>query len=231
MIDLCCNVHRCNEAAERHATNFTLADLALVDRLLRWPPARLFPALDVARLVALDPNGAAHLAAGAGDGGLGAALHSATIGIALSSNQQTGLKLLCNTLRHTDLQQWLQANLPALQDGFAQCCSSEQKNVRLSYASFMLNLSTLFYGTLRDDVEGQAQALSALSELLGKTPYSEADTVYRGLLAVGTIASISADSRQNAQSLGLDTTLQDVQQKTSGKVHDTARAALQALQS
>ena len=75
------------------------------------------------------------------------------------------------------------------------------------------------------------QALSALSELLGKTPYSEADTVYRGLLAVGTIASISADSRQNAQSLGLDTTLQDVQQKTSGKVHDTARAALQALQS
>lgn len=98
---------------------------------------------------------------GAGDGGLGAALHSATIGIALSSNQQTGLKLLCNTLRHTDLQQWLQANLPALQDGFAQCCSSEQKNVRLSYASFMLNLSTLFYGTLRDDVEGQAQVKPA----------------------------------------------------------------------
>ena len=57
---------RCNEAAERHATNFTSADLALVDRLLCWPPARLFPALDVARLVALDPKGAAHLAAGAG---------------------------------------------------------------------------------------------------------------------------------------------------------------------
>ena len=75
------------------------------------------------------------------------------------------------------------------------------------------------------------QALSALSELLGKTPYSEADTVYRGLLAVGTIASISADSRENAKSLGLDTVLQDVQQKSSGKVHDAARAALQALQS
>ena len=98
---------------------------------------------------------------GAGDGGLGAALHSATIGIALSSNQQTGLKLLCNALRHTELQQWLQASLPALQDGFARCCSSEQKNVRLSYATFMLNLSTLFYGTLRDDVEGQAQVSSA----------------------------------------------------------------------
>ena len=98
---------------------------------------------------------------GAGDGGLGAALHSATIGIALSSNQQTGLKLLCNALRHTELQQWLQASLPALQDGFAQCCSSEQKTVRLSYATFMLNLSTLFYGTLRDDVEGQAQVSSA----------------------------------------------------------------------
>ena len=177
-----------------------------MDRLLRWPPARLFPALDVTRLVALDPKGAAHLAAGAGacphmlpaqqchpsealaacrmcqkgcsavtsqthfgecslhsagDGGLGAALHSATIGIALSSNQQTGLKLLCNTLRHTSLQQWLQANLPALQDGFARCCSSEQKNVRLSYATFMLNLSTLFHGTLRDDIEGQAQVGSA----------------------------------------------------------------------
>ena len=34
-----------------------------MDRLLRWPSDRLFPALDLARLLVLNPAAAGHLAA------------------------------------------------------------------------------------------------------------------------------------------------------------------------
>lgn len=40
----------------------TPADYALLDRLLRWPWDQLFPALDLARLAALNPAGASALA-------------------------------------------------------------------------------------------------------------------------------------------------------------------------
>lgn len=47
-------------------TSFTPPDLALLSKMLTWPPAQLFPALDLARLVALEPGGAVWLAQGAG---------------------------------------------------------------------------------------------------------------------------------------------------------------------
>lgn len=43
---------------------FTPADLSLLHKLLQWPKAQLFPALDVARAAALDTGGAASLATG-----------------------------------------------------------------------------------------------------------------------------------------------------------------------
>ena len=45
---------------------FTPEDLKLLKKLLRWPAAQLFPGLDLARLVVLQPAGQASLAAEAG---------------------------------------------------------------------------------------------------------------------------------------------------------------------
>lgn len=42
------------------------AELAVLAKMLRWPPPALFPALDLARLLALDAAAAAQLAADAG---------------------------------------------------------------------------------------------------------------------------------------------------------------------
>ena len=41
-------------------------DYALLEHLLSWPAPQLFPAYDIARLVALDTQGAQHLATSAG---------------------------------------------------------------------------------------------------------------------------------------------------------------------
>ena len=47
------------------------ADCSLLTSLLRWPAPQLFPAYDIARLVALDSEGAQHLATSAGTLGQG----------------------------------------------------------------------------------------------------------------------------------------------------------------
>lgn len=90
-------------------------------------------------------------------GGLISALSRATTDPALPSNQQTGLRLLCNAFRHPSLAQWLQTHRQQLLDEFAPCCTSPNKGVRAAFATFLLNLATLFKGPLRDDAEGQAQ--------------------------------------------------------------------------
>ena len=45
---------------------FSSGDLQLLKKLLRWPAPQLFPSLDIARLVALQPEGQASLAGDAG---------------------------------------------------------------------------------------------------------------------------------------------------------------------
>jgi len=51
----------------------TEADYELIDKLLAWPATALFPALDLARLLALDAFASQRLAASAGSQPVGAA--------------------------------------------------------------------------------------------------------------------------------------------------------------
>lgn len=53
-------------AAASGKANIGSDEVALLEKLLRWPAASLFPALDVARLVCLDQQAAGLLASRAG---------------------------------------------------------------------------------------------------------------------------------------------------------------------
>ena len=59
----CC---RATAGAGSGTANLTSADYSLLDALLSWPAPQLFPAYDIVRLVALDSQGAQHLASSAG---------------------------------------------------------------------------------------------------------------------------------------------------------------------
>lgn len=209
----CC---RACAGASGSKANLTSADYSLLELLLSWPAPQLFPAYDIARLVALDPEGAQHLASSAGllspgtSGQLGAALYRGTEEPQLVPSQQTGLRLACNLCKHLPLRQWLQAHSAALMDRFAPCCSSTNKGVRFAFATFMLNLAVFYSTAAKADAEGQAQALSALSELLTGTPYYEADTLYRAFNAVGTLSMANSESKQLAQDLGILQTGRDI---------------------
>ncbi|GLC42085.1 hypothetical protein PLESTB_001066500 [Pleodorina starrii] len=188
----------------------TAADVALLRRLLQWPPDKLFPALDVVRLAALDggPGGGGELLAApeaAGDlaaaepqpGTLAGAMASASSS-SLPANHQLALRLAANAAasRAAPLRRWLLSGASPLMDRLAPLLSgpSATKAVRLSGAVLLANLAAavglkqLPTGT---EAAGDVplQALSCGLELLGgcASPLDEAEGVYRCLVAIGTL--------------------------------------------
>ena len=68
MLKLTIAAHNCRASAAASSGNagFDQQDYELLDALLQWPAPQLFPAYDIARLAALDLQGAQHLASTAG---------------------------------------------------------------------------------------------------------------------------------------------------------------------
>jgi hypothetical protein len=118
----------------------------LVQRMLSWPPAQLFPALDLARCLALEPGAAAALAESAGSaaqpgaGGVSLAVLQAAGDRGNAAAQQTALRLAANCVKQPPLRAWLAANRGGLLDAFAGAGGSG-KGVRSSLATLLLNLA------------------------------------------------------------------------------------------
>ena len=68
---MCCTASRVVALAS--TSSLTEADYELINKLLAWPATALFPALDLARLMALNAVASQHLAANAGSQAVGAA--------------------------------------------------------------------------------------------------------------------------------------------------------------
>ncbi|CAL8462941.1 g2475 [Coccomyxa elongata] len=181
----------------------------VLEKLLRWPPACLFPALDIARLLALNGAVAQNLASSAGalgpssSGGLGTALAAASTEPQLPSNLLTGLRLACNMFRHSSLRSWIQANYGAILDAFASVGLSANKNVRSAWASFLVNLSLLLTTEAQADSDGVLIAMSAVAELLNSSPKDDSETMFRGMVAAGTLMQRNGDAKGLAKDLGV----------------------------
>lgn len=144
------------------------ADLALLSKMLSWPPAQLFPALDVARLLVLERDAAERLAAAAGvpsaespAGSLGAALAAACAEPAVPAAQQTAVRLACNAFVQPAALGWVQRASGTLLDCFARCASSANKNVRQGLATLLLNYAVMLSKLASDELEFKSR-VSAL---------------------------------------------------------------------
>lgn len=176
------------------------ADLSLVSRLLQWPAAQLFPALDIARCLVLDPAAAAALEGSLGSmaeprlGSLAGALAAAAVGDAPAA-RQTALRLAANCFKAPALRAWALAQREALLDGFAGCHRAEaggSKGVRLGLATLLQNYAAAAADAgspLARDAEGKMQVLSCLEDLVGALPVEEADSAARALAAVAALAA------------------------------------------
>jgi PUL domain len=170
----------------------SVAALGLARRLLGWPGAALFPCLDVARCLVLQPEAAAALAEHAGSlegsnggSGLGAAL-AAAAAVGAPPGLQTGLRSAANCFRAPPLRVWLLSQLGPLLDAYTGMAASPggTKAVRLAMATLLLNGAIAGGG---GDGDVRLQLLSAVVTLLDATPEGEADAAARTAAALSTL--------------------------------------------
>lgn len=145
------------------------ADWAVLGKMLSWPPAQLFPALDLARLAALDPGAAERLAAAAGPlaadaprGGLGAAL-AAACASDVAAAQQTAVRAACNCFVQPALLGWVQGAGGRLLDAAAPCAASPSKNVRQGVATLLVNYAVLLSKMASLELEFKARVSDRLA--------------------------------------------------------------------
>lgn len=168
---------------------FADADIFLLQKVLgTWPRAYLFPVLDLSRMMLLHPQAARRLGEMASSSKdkdfLLESLRRAGEKPAIVQNHLTGLRMAVNTFRHAALWPWINEHREEILDLFADCRESANKNVRLAWATLLLNCSVLMVETA--DEEGQIQVLSAALEVV--TPNdSQVDVQFRALQSIGTL--------------------------------------------
>jgi hypothetical protein len=163
------------------------AELALLTKLLSWPAAQLFPALDLTRLLVLDRAVAAQLAAAAAPaqvdgqlpGLLGAALTAACAEPLVPAAQQTAVRLAVNCFGHHALLAWVQACGSRLLECVGAAASSPNKNVRQGLATLLVNYAVWLCKLASSELEFKSRLLVLAVEVLNASPADDVETRYR----------------------------------------------------
>ncbi|KAI3428691.1 hypothetical protein D9Q98_007514 [Chlorella vulgaris] len=212
------------------------AELALLTKLLSWPAAQLFPALDLTRLLVLDRAVAAQLAAAAAPaqvdgqlpGLLGAALTTACTEPLVPAAQQTAVRLAVNCFGHQALLAWVQACGSRLLECVGAAASSSNKNVRQGLATLLVNYAVWLCKLASSELEFKSRLLVLAVEVLNASPADDVETRYRALIAVGTLAGEHSKVRSLARELGF-LSLTDSLRGAGGKVGEAAAEVAQKL--
>ncbi|KAL4433027.1 hypothetical protein ABPG77_006454 [Micractinium sp. CCAP 211/92] len=220
---------RAAQAPSTSGAGATQDDLALLSKMLSWPPAQLFPALDLARLLILDRASAELLAAAAGApsaespaGSLGAALATACAEPPVPAAQQTAVRLACNAFVQPAALGWVQGAGGAMLDCFARCACSPNKTVRQGLATLLVNYAVMLSKLASDELEFKSRLLVLAVEVLNASPADDVETRFRALLAVGTLAAEHSKVRALAHDLGFLSLADSIKASGSGKVAEVA---------
>ncbi|PRW44412.1 phospholipase A-2-activating [Chlorella sorokiniana] len=206
------------------------ADAAVLSKMLSWPAAQLFPALDLARLLVLHRAAAEQLAGAAGPlasdaprGGLGSALATACAGEPpVPAAQQTAVRLACNCFVQPPLLGWVQSAGSRVLDAFAPCATSPNKNVRQGLATLLVNYAVMLSKLASHELEFKSRMLGLAVELLNSSPVDDVETRYRTLVAVGTLAAEHSKVRAMARDLGFLSLADSLRAGGGGKVAEAA---------
>ncbi|KAA8545939.1 hypothetical protein F0562_020610 [Nyssa sinensis] len=175
------------DTSHYHCSRFSDDDVALLLKLLKsWPPAMIFPVIDILRMIVLHPDGATILLKHINDENdiLMEMIKKVTTSTPLPANLLTGIRAVTNLFKNSCYNQWLQKHRGEILDVFSTCYSSSNKNVQVSYSSLILNYAVLLIEN--KDQEGQSQVLSAALEI-AEEENLEVDSKFRALVAIGTL--------------------------------------------
>lgn len=175
------------DTSHYHTSAFADTDMNIIIKMLTsWPVQMLFPVFDIMKMMIYHPHGANLFVncLQSGNDILMDAFRRATAAPALAANQLTSIRAVVNAFRHACFKTWLVHHRSEILDLFSECCSSSNKNIRLSYSTLILNYTVLLIDS--KDEDGQQQVLSAAMEL-GDAQEHEVDVRFRALVAIGTL--------------------------------------------
>jgi phospholipase A-2-activating protein len=210
---------------------------SILPQLLSWPAPQLFPCLDLARVIMLDPSGAETLAETASEpslnapaGSLGKALAQAcSADPPVPASQQVALRCMTNCFAQPPLQTWARMHLNTLLALTAPCVTSSTKGVRLGAATFLINVALALTKLPGDELEGKSQVVALAAALLGACPAEDEEPRYRALIAVGTLLPEHSQIRNGAKQLGMLEICNISLQGSNGKVKEVAQEVASLL--
>ncbi|KAL9418058.1 hypothetical protein AB3S75_040964 [Citrus x aurantiifolia] len=175
------------DTSHYHCSSFADVDISLLLKLLKaWPPAMIFPVIDILRMTILHPDGASLLLKHVENQNdvLMEMIEKVSSNPPLPANLLTGIRAVTNLFKNSSWYSWLQKHRSEILDAFSSCYSSPNKNVLLSYSTLILNYAVLLIE--KKDEEGQSHVLSAALEIAEEESI-EVDSKYRALVAIGTL--------------------------------------------
>jgi phospholipase A-2-activating protein len=209
---------------------------SIFPQLLSWPVPQLFPCLDLARVLMLDPTGAATLAETASEpsltalsGSLGRALAEACCADPpVAASQQVALRCMTNCFAQPPLHTWARTHLNLLLALAAPCVTSSTKGVRLGAATLLINVALALTKLPGDEIESKSQVVALAASLLAACPSGDEEPRYRACIAVGTLLPEHSQIRSGAKQLGLLEICSKLQ-GSNGKVGEVAREVASLL--
>ena len=195
-----------------HSSQTSPIQLSCVIKMSQWPVAQCFPAFDLARLIAVHPNGARTLAIHPQSVAL---FQNALRVVSLPAGDVPSAALLCslrflsNSLKFDELRArfFSMLSIGELVESCRSHVRSSNKQIRLAVATLALNISYAAYRTSSasasatsspcalafDDAQAMIRILIDL--LVGEGESSE--VVHRAVVAVGTLAVLGGATMAN----------------------------------
>lgn len=200
------------DTAFYHSSSFTLVEVeVLMKMVIHWSAEKVFPALDLVRLVMVHPAGPKSF----GTLRLDTLISRILSFQAVSSSEQIptttrmlGLRVLVNMFLIDDARKAVMSRKSEVLESLATCVQIKQKMVAVSLATLLLNFSfTGFQNPVALTKDEAIVVGSVAFELLNSTKNLEEigdDTILRAFVCIGTLALSNHSAVLESERMNLD---------------------------
>eukprot|EP01087_Luapelamoeba_hula_P007469 TRINITY_DN1834_c0_g1_i2.p1 TRINITY_DN1834_c0_g1~~TRINITY_DN1834_c0_g1_i2.p1 ORF type:complete len:365 (-),score=58.14 TRINITY_DN1834_c0_g1_i2:92-1186(-) len=216
------------ETSRYHATSFTAEQIKVITKIVHWPEAQRFPALDVLRMALLHPDTAHYFkdAKQSGSFDLVSVLINNISSHGAPANTLVALRCLVNMFAHQAMRTMIDSSAAQVFEAAASTVSLNNKHIISALITLLVNYATLF--TTQNNEEAKIQAMSILLEILEKASL-EPEQAYRVLVALGTLCFADEAAQGVANNLDIPALVHKLTTLPEAKVAQAAHEVLAVL--
>ncbi|XP_048360052.1 phospholipase A-2-activating protein [Sphaerodactylus townsendi] len=195
-------------------------------KAISWPTDIVFPALDILRLAVRNPSVSENFCSEKDGIQFSSHLIKFLNPSGKQANQMLALRTLCNCFVHPVGQKLMMSQGDAIMSQAIELKLSSNKNIHVALATLALNYAVCLHKI--NNIEGKAQCLSVISTVIEVV--QDLETIFRLLVALGTVISGDSNAVQLAKSLGVDSQIKKYSSVSEpAKVNECCRLVLDLL--